>query len=121
MLFSTLLNPSQDILLMTSNYMYPLFSIVFSDHRFPTFDRDIPEMSVEGGSASATKVDGVGNTISNTVLTMSNNRGLDVSGENNTVTNVLVDHTDWLGTLTCVAKSNTCMIVLLSHTHTHTL
>lgn len=76
-------------------------------------------MSAEGGSASATKVDGVGNTISNTVLTMSNNRGLDVSGENNTVTNVLVDHTDWLGTLTCVAKSNTCMIVLLSHTHTH--
>jgi hypothetical protein len=68
--------------------------------RYPTFDRDIPEMSTEGGSAAGTRVDGTGNVIADVVLTMSNNRGLDVAGDNNTVSNVLVDRTDWLGTLT---------------------
>ena len=54
------------------------------------------------GSVPKTTLSGTGNTFANSSLSMSNNGGLHVSGDHNTVENVLIEHTDWLGTLTYV-------------------
>jgi hypothetical protein len=45
---------------------------------------------------------GDGNTVVNVSLTMTNNGGLEISGDHNHVENILVDNTDWLGTLSYV-------------------
>ena len=76
---------------------------------FPTYVREIVEMQAanksgyqwdSGKHSPGTLLAGANSTIQDTVLRMSNAGGLAVRGDNNTVRNVLIDRTDWLGTLT---------------------
>ena len=84
---------------------------------YPTFNRHVPEMNAPNknctpaaisnggcgkGQAVSTRLIGNGNTVTNVSLTMTNNGGLKISGDHNHVENILIDNTDWLGTLTYV-------------------
>ena len=51
------------------------------------------------GQVPATTLLGDDNTVVNSTLSMTNNGGLKVSGDRNRVENILVEYTDWLGTL----------------------
>eukprot|EP01060_Flectonema_neradi_P022524 TRINITY_DN30774_c0_g1_i1.p1 TRINITY_DN30774_c0_g1~~TRINITY_DN30774_c0_g1_i1.p1 ORF type:complete len:673 (+),score=92.48 TRINITY_DN30774_c0_g1_i1:60-2078(+) len=68
---------------------------------YPSYTRRIEflEVPVPGPMPNITMIQGDGNTISTVSLIHSNHGGMLTIGSNNTITDVLVISTDWLGTL----------------------
>ena len=52
-----------------------------------------------------TMIRGDANIVANVSLSMTNNGGMAVDGDHNQIENVLIENTDWLGTLTYVPLS----------------
>lgn len=83
---------------------------------YPTYNKHVPEMNAPNtnctdpaahgicgeGHVAKTALLGDGNTVVNVSLARTNNGGLAISGDHNHIENILVEDTDWLGTLTYV-------------------
>jgi hypothetical protein len=67
--------------------------------KYPTFNRRSTELDVPSSTVAATSINGSNIYIHNTSLRYSNNNGLRISGENILADNILIDYTDWMGSL----------------------
>lgn len=69
------------------------------DLLYPTFNREVLESDANSSKTNQTLLNGTGILASNITLSFTNNHGLQVTGEDIVVDNVLIQSTDWLGTL----------------------
>jgi hypothetical protein len=68
---------------------------------FPTYNREVLESNANSTKTNETLLNGTGIKVSNLTLRDSNNHGIRFTGTEISVEDVLVDSTDWLGTLKC--------------------
>mmetsp|Transcript_28422 Transcript_28422/g.58153 ORF Transcript_28422/g.58153 Transcript_28422/m.58153 type:complete len:694 (-) Transcript_28422:285-2366(-) len=69
------------------------------DLLYPTYNREVLESDANSSKTNETLLNGTGILVTNMTLSFTNNHGLQVTGEDIIVDNVLVHSTDWLGTL----------------------
>jgi len=84
------------------------------DLLYPTYNREVLESDANSSKTNETLLNGTGILVTNMTLSFTNNHGLQVTGEDIIVDNVLVHSTDWLGTLKWVAKRCVLGLLLLS-------